>query len=110
MDIFTTPTTRYHKNGRLAFESRHYGDLVIVNEWWPNGKKLRECVRNIKTLAFVGMRREYDGDGNIEIELPYNNEGKADGVQKGFYPDGRLAYEMFYENGKLIRKVEYFTD
>lgn len=109
-ECFTVPTTKYYANGRLKFESRHEGERVIVREWWPNGAKMRKCFRDRKTLRFVGMRTEYDQNGKLEIELPYNTDGNPHGVQRGYWPDGRVCYEMHYENGTLLRKVEYARD
>jgi antitoxin component YwqK of YwqJK toxin-antitoxin module len=112
MDIFRIPTTKYYANGQLKFESRHEDGLIVVKEWYPNGAKLRECFRDPKTLWFVGMRKEYDYNGNIEIEIPYSNDGtgKLQGVQRGFYPNGRVAYEMHYEYGNLVKQVQYSED
>lgn len=106
MEIFTTPTKKYYPNGQLAFESRHEGNLIVINEWWSDGSKLRECFRNIKTLSFVGIRKEYRA-GILDLEINYNSEGNPDGIQRGYNADGTIACEMFWENGKMVKEIEY---
>lgn len=107
MDIFTIPTTKYYASGRLKFESRHEDGLIVVNEWYPNGEKLRECFRDMKTLKFVGMRKEYNHIGIINREIPYNTNGELDGIERGYYPDGRVKYELHHKNGKIVKQVMY---
>ena len=105
--IFTTQTTKCYPNGQICFKSIHCGSFVVINEWHSNGAKLRECIRRLDNLKFVGLRREYDNDGNLELEIPYSENGILHGVQKGYYPNGSLMYEMFYDNGTHTYTVDY---
>ncbi len=108
MEIFTTETTKYYSNGNMKFRSVHAGDLVIVDEWYYNGMKSRECVRDLKkNLNFVGVRKEYDVYGNLSLVIPYSPEGKLHGTQKAWGYGGQVSSEIVYVHGEIVKKIEY---
>ena len=47
---------------------------------------------------FTGIEKAYYEDKSLKYELPYKN-GKFDGKSKEYYPNGKLESETFYLNG-----------
>ena len=42
-----------------------------------------------------GLQKDYFEDGKVKYELPYKN-GKPEGTAKEFYPNGKLFVEATY--------------
>ena len=54
----------------------------------------------------------YHNNGTIFEMISKNENGKLDGVQKGYHLNGQLWYEQCYENGlkEGIQKEYYIND
>jgi antitoxin component YwqK of YwqJK toxin-antitoxin module len=107
MEIFKEETILCHPNGQISFKSVHIGGLVDVKEWYSTGRTRSEYTRDLVTLKFVGIRKEYYENGNIQLEIPYNSDGLVHGIQRGYTLEGKLVYEMAYKNGVIVEKRDY---
>src|SRR5207253_732870 len=72
------------------------------------------CLTEYKAGKPFGIVRWYYMSGNIYCETPYNNDGKIDGVQQGYYEyytTGKLGFETPYNDGKIngMQKVYYYA-
>ncbi|MBU1236566.1 MAG: hypothetical protein KJ634_11200 [Gammaproteobacteria bacterium] len=64
------------------------------------GELARE--RELRAGKFVGLERFYNRDGKLEREHRINERGNRDGLAREFFPDGRVAREETYRNGRTF--------
>ncbi len=64
-----------------------------------SGQPLRD--QELRNGEYVGLVRYYD-KGVVQREFHVNQRGNRDGLAREFFPDGRLALEESYRDGKAI--------
>ena len=78
-----------------------FASAEIKKEYYPSGKlKSEENIinANIEGLFKQYFKRYYK-NGQLESEANYE-DGKEEGLSKGFHKNGKLLYEVNYKNGK----------
>ncbi len=64
-----------------------------------SGQPLRD--QELRNGDYVGLVRSYD-KGAVQREYHVNQQGNREGQSREFFPDGHLALEETYRDGKLI--------
>jgi antitoxin component YwqK of YwqJK toxin-antitoxin module len=71
-----------------------------------NNHRNQEVTKSVPNY-FSGMDRSFYPDGKIRYEIGYYN-GQKDGMEKSFYPDGKIRYEIGWYNGRKDGMEKYF--
>jgi histidinol-phosphate aminotransferase len=58
--------------------------------------------------GYHGEFKLYWQNGNLRYEWYYKNGKRADGVSKGWYPDGTLSSESTYKDGEIIKRCFWY--
>jgi uncharacterized protein len=108
----------YYENGILKAQAFYKEDLLDgrVESWHPNGSDF--TLVNYNHGVPVGEQREYfvgDADdkqntSKLSRIFYYNAQGKLEGEQKTFYPDGSLQSLTTYKNGELDQRKAAWND
>ena len=70
----------------------------VSKYYYASGKLMREVPHNKYGKAH-GLEKRYDEEGNVIGVVPYSN-GMIQGLQKAFYPDGRLSGQWPHRDDK----------
>ena len=82
----------------LSYNERD--EKLTVNAQHPNLKWVNG-VMNYKEIMFTGQLVTYDKKGHLKTKIEYNN-GKKNGKENRWYPDGSVSIERFYRSGIKI--------
>ena len=103
--------TKYHKDGmtpRLVgnyVNGRAKGDYTKSFE---NGQIKEIGTRGNKKMT--GSLKRYFEDGQVKQEKTFNEQGKEDGVQKMYHPNGQIWLEYETKNGVKTGKQTRYTE
>ena len=110
--IYNTPEYKayekrysFHDNGNLQSSNTNidFGDGLVLHgkfeNWYENGQKSAED--NFKYGVMVGWKEWYD-NGQMVMDLTYNDKGESDGTHHFWYENGQLAQVTSYSNGKTL--------
>ena len=103
--------TKYHIDGitpRLVgnyVHGRAKGDYIRSFE---NGQTKEVGTRGNKRM--IGAFKRYFEDGQVKQEKNFNEQGKEDGVQKMFHPNGQIWLEYETKNGVKTGKQIRYTE
>ncbi|MBV7314300.1 toxin-antitoxin system YwqK family antitoxin [Shewanella sp. NIFS-20-20] len=86
MTLFTGQAVLIEKNGTL------YGE--------------GECIDGIK----VGPWRHYHGNGQVMLQVNFDEQGREHGEKCGYYPDGTLHYHMHFDHGRTVAQAQYYYE
>ncbi len=103
---------KYHLDGKTPRLKANYVDGR------PNGlfQKFSDKGVLLKDGSFVnkhhvGPLKIYDREGNIQQEKKFNDDGKIEGREVFYFPDGTIEYELNYDNGvKVGQAVRYYPN
>lgn len=84
----------FHNNGTLHREV-YYTDRVFT-------KSVYDTAGNAQVVNGEGRQVDWYPNGTVKEEGIYKN-GTRQGIWKGYYSDGRLHYEEYYENNLLVK-------
>jgi len=84
----------YHPNGKLASESFYNERYFYKNSWDVDGTPM--------VVNGYGKEIQRHPGGAVAMVGEFI-DGSASGLWKGYYPNGSLHYEEFYNDGILIR-------
>jgi antitoxin component YwqK of YwqJK toxin-antitoxin module len=87
-----------YTNGKITNITEFDGDIYHGNSktWSKDGHILLEVMPYRFGVAH-GMQKVYYPNGTIKYEVPYRN-GKKNGVLKAYYPNAKLHYKITYKN------------
>jgi antitoxin component YwqK of YwqJK toxin-antitoxin module len=121
----------YYTNGKLKEECTYKHGLFhgLMRSWHPNEKP--EYTGEFHNGKHVGTHQEWHPNGGLRSSIEYNEDGgrdgetrywRPDGVEMEYYnymaskrtgrgyfnwPNGKLAMEYFFDNGKLLSEKYY---
>ena len=101
------PTTK--EKASFYRETSKEGKLIRIKDFYINGKLQMEGLASkieVGDEVLEGEIKWFDEEGNLEKVGNYKN-GKRIGVEKEFYPDGRISKEDFPKLNGEIHATEY---
>lgn len=98
---------RLFRNGKLVGEKKNWIDLrpQNVSKATPGSYALTEVtmkedtVYDLNNQPVTGTLQLFKAKNGVRLDIPLIN-GKAEGIARGFYPDGALESETPYTNNK----------
>jgi antitoxin component YwqK of YwqJK toxin-antitoxin module len=67
--------------------------------------------QEMRNGQFIGLQRQYDREGKLSRERRVNERGNSQGVDRHFWPNGRVKTEETVENGQTAGiKKRYFEN
>ena len=99
----------YHTNGKKSAAISYSDGIYDGTSYWyyPNGNLEEE--KTFSNGKLNGWCRTYYESGLMKEEK-YVKEGVTDGILKQYYANGALKSVMSYENGKLVKNIEFDYD
>jgi len=108
---FMIRSTPYHNNKKEGYEVKYSyvsGALSEVNVYRKGKKETSTAYTNGKVTnitefdgeMYHGLDQAWSQKGHILLSVMPYRFGIAHGLQKVYYPDGKIRYEVPYENGK----------
>ncbi len=96
-------------------ETQRFGKEVLFksdNKFLNGSYKLAENSGAYTEVTFkngkmVGTKKDFDFSGNIEQEMNFNQEGKADGKSISYFQNGKISDDLNYKNG--LKEGEWKT-
>lgn len=73
-----------------------------------SGKLQRE--QELRDGKYLGVERFFDREGRLERERSVNERGNSQGVEKSYWPNGKLKSEGTSDNGTTQGLVRYYFD
>lgn len=73
-----------------------------------SGKLQRE--QELRDGKYLGVERFFDREGRLERERNVNERGNSQGVEKSFWPNGKLKSEGTSDNGTTQGLVRHYFD
>jgi antitoxin component YwqK of YwqJK toxin-antitoxin module len=108
-------TSEYYENGQLKFlpGDPNSGKPHPYITYYPSGQKKEECIIHMPSL--VGPYTAWYENGNVHVIGQYtipepeevNPKTYITGKWSFYSESGKLIKEEFYEEGKLVKTVEY---
>lgn len=110
-DRFMTRFTTYHNDEKDGHEVKYHYISGVLSEanLYHKGKKQKSTTYTAGKITQVtaydgeiyhGLNQEWSKEGHVLLHsMPYRF-GIVHGLQKVYYPDGKIRYEVPYENGK----------
>ena len=83
-------------------------DIVVEKKYYDNGALKEEIPRTKKGLIHGKMIGYYENGDTMSYSTW--NEGKREGVEKAFYPNGKLEGLIYLKNGKPDGKMISFYE
>lgn len=99
----------YHLNGKKSAEIS-YSDGIYdgTSYWYYENGNLKET-KTFSNGKLNGWYRAYHESGLLKEEK-YINEGVTDGIQKLYFGNGALKSVISYENGILVKRIDFDYD
>ena len=108
---FMIRSTPYHNNKKEGYEVKYSyvsGALSEVNVYRKGKKETSTAYTNGKVTnitefdgeMYHGLDQAWSQKGHILLSVMPYRFGIVHGLQKVYYPDGKIRYEVPYENGK----------
>ncbi len=97
----------WHPHEKLEYNGEFYNGkhVGVHQEWHPNGT-MRSSIEYNQDGRRDGDTRHWRADG-VEMEYYNYRDGKRDGRGYFNWPNGKLAMEYFFDNGRLLSEKYY---
>lgn len=125
-DITTESITKYgsekwwYKSGKLGSEIGYVNDSVVSEKYYD--EKGTQIINGELKKYYIGRKRteytymikngkldtliNYDEKGKLYLKTPYSN-GKRNGIEKEYYPNGKLKLRKSYVNDMETEEQRY---